>query len=99
MKFNTATCLLLAAISALLQVPDSGPRKLLVARALAAAVLLLATATAAQWWWGADLGVDQWLVADSSSSYPGRMSPQTTVASGPPATICLSADSQASLYR
>ncbi|MFA5938417.1 MAG: GGDEF domain-containing protein [Sinimarinibacterium sp.] len=79
MKFNTAAGLLLAAVSAWLQVPESGVRRLLAGRITAAAVLLLASATATQWWWGFDLGIDQGLVADSSPSYPGRMSQQTTV--------------------
>lgn len=79
MKFNTAAGLLLAAASAWLQVPGSGTRRLLAGRILAAAVLLLALANAAQWWAGLELGIDQLLVADRSPSYPGRMSPQTTV--------------------
>ncbi|MGE9292653.1 MAG: sensor histidine kinase, partial [Puniceicoccales bacterium] len=77
MKFNTALCFLLSAIS-LISIAVGWPR--IVAHGFAVASLFIAVVTLGQTWIGFNIGIDQWAVRDlatAAEDFPGRMSTAT----------------------
>lgn len=74
MKFNTALCFILAGI-ALSQLNVATRQARHIVQISAALLSLIALLTLSQYIFGWNLGIDQWFIADTTSSaYPGRMS-------------------------
>ena len=84
MKANTAACFILAGFSLLLQAgPPQSSVKIRVARALALLVLCVGVLTLVEYIFGWNLRIDELLFRDrlreAEPSWPGRMSPASTV--------------------
>lgn len=82
MQPNTALGLALGAFSIILSREENhSPKRSIVASSFAAIVLLLGLVTLAEYFFGADLGIDHIFIhtaSTTSSSFPGRPSPQTS---------------------
>jgi diguanylate cyclase (GGDEF)-like protein len=77
MKLNTAVCSLLVALGFLLSQCRRTARQLAISRILAVVVALIAVATLVEYAFHMRFGIDTLLAADTISSHPGRMAPQT----------------------
>ncbi len=79
MVANTATALLLAALSSALSAERRSPLQARLSQAAGFAVLAIGALTLAEYALGISFGIDTWLPFAPSVTYPGRPSPQTAL--------------------
>jgi signal transduction histidine kinase len=84
MKANTTVTMAIAAVAALLVLPENvSPRRLLGARVLGSIVLLVGAATLSEYFLGMQFGIDELIRLDirnpESMAFPGRMAPNAAL--------------------
>ena len=75
-KINTALAFVLAGIALVMLHRSTTPRTLVIIQVSAVTIALLGLLTLFEYVFGWDLGIDQWLIPDSTATiFPGRMLP------------------------